>query len=195
MLRSQLSEIRRTARLNGRSGHILILAFIVMTAINIVQFPFIDRETRHNYSALHSYRSADVVEVAIASDNAARERIAPYYFLGRLYPNADVIIPYAKQPNELSLVSFGRVRHVERLRYNPRKLVTLGELDSHMVDFKKAVNLRGNALEKVNSIFGIAVSPHPSGTFVAAHGEDGRYIFVDSNLLDAKKKRTLGLAE
>jgi len=184
----------------GRIG--LLFGIAIAICINVVQFRGIDADTRHNYKALHAYDTADAFEVAISRDNSARRWVAPFYYLGQLFPDSQVITPAdgirSWFPFDESVLALGQAKDVSRVPYDPEGLLDLAELDTYRVPSDSFAPTAGSTQRIVNERFAYFAPSEPSGTFIVVtpEGNPGRtnfLAFVDIDLIDESVRRGLGI--
>ncbi|TPW29617.1 hypothetical protein [Pararhizobium mangrovi] len=173
---------------------VLFILFSLAIIINIVEFPFIERDSRHNYSAVYKYRYQNVIRVAIDHDNSSRTAVAPYYYLGLVFPESVVVMPTDDRlADSVSIRSFGLASEIRYRDYDPVKLFEKTNIKPHLWNLMQLADDRGNVERVIEKTFGIATSNQPSGTFVILHDRSGRFYYVDSNLLDAQTRKDLGI--
>lgn len=195
-MRRMAQQFRRILRVG------LLFGIAVAICFNVVQFRAIDEDTRHNYKALHSYETADIFEIAISRDNSARQRVAPFHYLGQLFPGSRVITPAGGIsswfPFDESVLAFARAQDISRLPYDPEELLDLEELAAHKVPTEAFAPAAGSTQRVVNERFAYFAPTEPSGTFIVVtpDGRPGRtdfFAFVDIDLIDESVRRELGL--
>ena len=181
---------------------ILLLGMAAAVCLNLVQFGAIEEDTRHNYKALHSYDTADIFEIAISRDTSARQRVAPFHYLGQLFPHSRVITPEGGIdswfPFDESVLAFGQAQDISRIPYDPVALLDLEELAPYRVPTESFASPAGSTHRVVNERFAYFAPLEPSGTFIVVtpEGSPGRtnfFAFVDADLLDESLRRELGI--
>lgn len=172
-----------------------VLVFITFAVIvNIVEFPFIDKTTRHNYKAIYAYDSVDVVQVSIDRDNSSRETVAPYYYFGVLFPDSVVIMPTRERiADAIAIRSLGLASEIQYRDYEADRLFASIDLSTNLWDLAALAEDRGSTLAVIERTFGIATSHQPSGIFVILHDPYGKFYYVDTSLLGEAARKELGL--
>lgn len=171
-------------------------------AINVFQFEGIERKTRNNYKAWHSYKTPDIFEIAITHDNSARRWVGPFYYVGKLYPYSDIIIPKRGIKSwfdfDLGMLSFGKASRFIKADYNPVTFLKGVDLDSHELPVGEYAPDIGTTHRVLNERLAFFVGPNPSGSFIVMTpdgrpGRTGRIHFVDTGLIPDELLRTLRL--
>lgn len=170
--------------------------------INVVQFPIIEVTTRHNYRALHAYQTGDVFEIAISHDNSARFLVAPFYYVGKLYPGSEVIIPSKGVKTwfdfDLSMRGFGKARNLIRAKYDPVTLLNGVDLDSYKVPVSRYAPAVGTTYRELDKRFAFFSGPEPSGRLIVITPDGrperkGRIYFVDTAILPQELLKGLNI--
>lgn len=186
---------RRSARaLAIAPAWLLCGAMFAALVLNVVQFRSIDAAARHNFRALHAYDTGDVFEIAIARDNSARQRVAPFVYFGRLFPRSTVLMPVAGIDTwfefEFSMIAFGGVASLERVDYDPVKdldLAALSEYRVHASAFAPAVGATRQVLDERVAYYVRRGSPDRFIVFTpeGPPGREAPLAFVDTSLIEA----------
>ena len=175
-----------------RPARILLVAMIVAGLINVIQFRGIDEKTSHNFRAAQLYETGDIFEIAIARDNSARRRVAPFYFFGELFPGSVVIVPpdgiASWFPFESSMVAFGQVAEIRPAEYDAEKIVDLASLDAYRINAASFAPTTGSTVDVINDRVSYYVSDSGGEVFIVVtpEGDPGREAhisFVDIALL------------
>jgi hypothetical protein len=167
--------------------------------VNVAQFAAIDAQTRHNYKAIHRYESADLFEIAIRRDMSSRLRVAPFYYLGVLFPDSTLVVPEdginVWFPLETAAVAFGEVTSIERIDYDPVTFLDTADLDPYRVPTESfAVEPAHRTLDERVAYY---VDGAPAGTVLVLtpDGPPDReqpIAFVDISALDEQARARLG---
>lgn len=185
----------------------LVVGMLAAVALNIAQFRAIDEETRHNYRAIHAYDTPDLFEIGIGHDNSSRRWVAPFHYLGELFPGSTVITPEGGIrswfPFDESALAFGRADELLRAPYDPEQLVALEELSQYRLPTASFVPDRGSARRIVEERVAYYLDSEPaqqgsSRTFIVVtpDGSPGRtdhLAFIEVTLLDPALQRELGI--
>lgn len=183
-----------------RSIFIGLIAFAIF--VNCVMFLFVEINTRHNYRIFSLYETNNIFDIAISRDNSARRWVAPFYYLGVIFPSADIIIPNGGIkswfPFEEGMKTFGRVNDIVHKDYNPQEIAQHIDYKSYALDLNRYVPDRGSARPILHERLTIAVGQTPSHTFLVAtpDGHPGRYkkmVLIDVNLLDPELRKHLNM--
>lgn len=181
---------------------ILPTAMAIAVIVNMVQFPGIEADTRHNYRAIYVYETDDLFQIAISRDGSARRWVAPFHYLGELFPGSTIIIPEegirSWFPFEESVLTFGKAAEIRRSSYDPIGLMDLASIQEYRIAERSFVPDVGRAIRIVGERVAYFADGTPSGTFLVMtpEGHPGRsnpIVFVDVDLLDDSAWQTLGL--
>lgn len=174
----------------------------VAAVLNLLEFRGIDAAARHNYQALHRYDHGDLFDIAIARDNSARQRVAPFVYFGRLFPDATVVIPRTGVATWFdfvpSMTAFGRVRAIEVGEYDPVDAIDLAAIAAYRVTAASFAPRMGSTQRVVDARVAYYAAPEPSGVFVVVTPDgvpdrEGLLAFVDAALVDGAVLETWGV--
>lgn len=188
--------MRRVARI------VLAVGLVVLTVVNAVEFRGIDAAARHNYRAWYRYDSGDALEVAIARDDSSRRWLAPFVYLGRLFPDATVVYPSDGVRMwfefESAVLAFARPARLVAIAYDAERLVDLATLAPHRVPARAFAPSRGGTRAVIDARVAYYRAPQPSLTVVTVTPDgppwrEGVVAFVDAALLDPELVRSWAL--
>lgn len=160
--------------------------------VNLFQFHAIDEETRHNYSAWHLYDSINLFEVAIRRDTSSRQLVAPFWLIGREFPDSTFVLPMRNRRSwfeiDLSLIAFGNARSIHYADYDSVDIFDSEKFESKRFSIEEYLAPRGGTHRRISERVGVYVSDSFSGIFVVSTpqgnpGRRDRLEFVDLFLL------------
>lgn len=195
-------EERRTGarRVNvGWTYVVILVGMVIAIAVNTTQFNSIDNQSRHNYQAWHLYNSIDLFEVAITHDGSSRHRTAPFWLIGRQFPNSTFILPYENRASwfeiDLSLVAFGNASSIHYADFDSSSMFHSDRFENFRFPLEEYLPARGGTHRWISDRIGFYLAEPSSGVFVLATpegnpGREKRMEFVDVFLLlDGSRKR------
>jgi hypothetical protein len=175
----------------------LLAAMAMAIALNLIQL--LDKLTENApyraYRALHSYETDDPFEVAISHDDTVGSPVAPFYYLGQLFPKSVIVVPDGGVDSwfefEPAVVAFGEATSVQEAEYDPEKFLNLANLRKYRIDTEFFVPDEEYAIETVDERVSFYVNGAPSGIVVVLTPEgepdrNGPIAFVDTSVLDAE---------
>lgn len=196
-------QVKRTGGWRLTWGRFLAIAMAAAIAVNIAQFSQIEAETRHNYQAFHLYETANLFETAISRDDSSRRWVAPFYYLGELFPGSVIIIPTeginSWFPFEESVLTFGRAAEIQRVDYDPVTFIDLSELEEYRIETSSFAPEGDRTIRIVTERVAYFVDGAPSGRLLVMtpEGTPGRtnsIAFIDVSLLEDAALQRLGLS-
>jgi hypothetical protein len=128
----------KMAKLVLVARRVLLPLIAVAIVINVIQFKKIDDGRASNYRALPSYDTNDLFEIGISHSPSTRVRVAPFHYLGELFPKSIVVVPDGGvdtyYPLESAAVGFGEATSVKEASYDPEDFLNLAELKQYRID-------------------------------------------------------------
>jgi len=169
-----------------------LFGLVVAIIINIAQFASIEDRTRHNYQAWHLYDSLNLFEVAITQDSSSRYRTAPFWLIGRHFPDSSFVLPQDNRSSwfeiDLSLVAFGRASAIHFSDYDSNSVFDSDSFEPYRFALEDYLPDRGSTHREISERVGLYLAEPSSGVFVLStpDGNPGarkRMEFVDVFLL------------
>jgi hypothetical protein len=176
---------------------LLLAVMAIAIALNVMQLPDKLAGTTHYraYRALYTYESDDPFEVAISHDDSVGSPVAPFYYLGQLFPGSVIVVPATGVDSwfefEPAVVAFGETSSVWEAAYDPERFLKLADLEQYRVFTETVVPDEKYPTETSERRVSFYVKGVPDDTFVVLtpKGAPYRYgpiVFVDTSVLDAE---------
>jgi hypothetical protein len=187
--------LRGSLRDASPARKVLLALIAIAIVINVIQFKTINDGRASNYRALSSYDTDDLFEIAISSSPSAQVRVAPFHYLGELFPKSIIVVPdgsvYTYYPFESSAIAFGEATSVKEASYDPENFLDLAELKQYRIDTATFAPDDESTIDAIDERVSFYVDGVPSGIVLVLtpEGSPGRYgpiVFVDSSVLDAE---------
>lgn len=175
----------------------LIVGCIFAIALNVYQFRMIEADTRHNYKAFYVYNTGNLPEIAIAHDISSRRYVAPFYYLGRLFPGSNIVMPKDGVSSwfsfDISLVSYGKANNLIYDDYDSKQLWPKSDVSDYIVDNILYVPNIGPVIKITKERFDFYVLDEQVDSFyiLTPEGPPGRtkkIVFMDERLLEKEEK-------